>query len=344
MLSKNRKKIVFLTIAVLLISSLLLLKKTKSNSHDHPLFSKLKKPSKTARLNKDEEELTKNKELAPEKEKTSEIKNCWKAFIKNVDSKKLTSQSLSRRLKKDNELSDFLSVSWNLEEFDPEVVNPTSKLGLLYKALFYSGDLFYDKEDFTTQSILKSKKLLKNLIIKDPQNSYPLYFLAMVQLKAGEMSKARKTLLKASRITSYRSYLNDFTTNLFLATVDNKEDYLAGVTLFSKMPLPRTLTFQKFNSLSPNATEDLGKKMVQRASELRGTGGDILWNYLDHQIGLSLLRVTNSPEYSRTLNYQEYIDINGGMEVVKGHSIEDCQEAEELELINKKEKILDALR
>lgn len=113
--------------------------------------------------------------------------------------------------------------------------------------------------DFEFKNTIDPIALLKNLSLKEPNNSAPLVFLAMIYEKQGRRSETKKIIAAIKKTTYFDSHLLDFVRTLEEMS-ENIEDTILASGLFARIPIPsysKLWTFAIKHKLS-----NLGHQMI----------------------------------------------------------------------------------
>lgn len=184
-------------------------------------------------------------------------------------------------------LTQFTIGEWffSEEEYLEFTPPPVSTIDKFYQALAMAGLLESKKIKGSDNEALK---LLYEVYLEDQNNSAPLLFSALIELRRGHTSESLHLLQKAKRTsTYYNSYVTNIAKEIF-KTIHMGSDYISAISLLSQIPIPKVISLQ--NLLKSRDSIVFVKQLMQRGLNDSLIINDMEWSILDYAVGAAIYK------------------------------------------------------
>lgn len=206
----------------------------------------------------------------------------------------------------EEELAAIISEDW---EYNTKRKRKSKSLLGKFNEAMIAMHLFHSLLDYTEPpNYSAAKALLLDIVKADPENAYAAYVLAYLYQKVGEEENAKKALGIAANRPKLVSYHQDLYLRLHKIALRSPESYLLAVKFRARTPSPNVDFLKELKSISPEATLELGQRLIAPAEKAQGKLHDILWNAIDHASGLAIMRAVSHGEAGMHKTFGEWME------------------------------------
>lgn len=173
-----------------------------------------------------------------------------------------------------------------MEELKKIPEKPKTNIGLFYQAFFNI------EADPTAR-----EKILRDLSKKDPDNAYPVFFLADVVTNYRE--EDAKTIYRLGlKRKNYESYFTNYFRRLKAATIDDRAAYASAFIFNNSLNIHQMNTSILWGliDLDVKLAKEVALKILGPTIRHNGEFGDILWSREDYLMSRQMLSNADSTE------------------------------------------------
>jgi len=182
--------------------------------------------------------------------------------------------------------------SWYFDKsVDPKEASYESSNSGLFLAALAESHLLQDRElPYDPEAALKN---LDQVIQKDPTNSAPILFEAILQKNLGNQEAAENLLKRLKNTTHYDSYLKSIN-HLIFSLVNQPRDYMAAVDLWAQAPVPDMTPLRRL--LRERKLTTIAAQMLSDGLKASLPLTDLDWIPVEYGVGYAIFRDLGHPE------------------------------------------------
>ncbi len=200
------------------------------------------------------------------------------------------------------------------------------------------GNIDLNRDERLETDFSRSIAILRNLSEGEPENSYYLFFEALMLEQSGKKEEATEVLRRAVELPTYRSPFTEIHHRLLMATANDIKAYFKGVELYSSLPFPSYKKLENLSKLDEEAFVAMGKKMMEPALAHQGKYFELTWNPIEYAMGKHLIGKVSPGEADKYPRYNELPEFDPGDYTGWGVGERGCHEEDLKEEIKKQLK------